>query len=162
MLKKIRMIDGLLRKDMPLKPTSAFEISQQNDRVRNCSYFGPSLRMKGDISLDESLRIEGEVEGTLKITGKTLTVGKKATVTGEVHANVAEVHGNVEGDMHSKELVHMHATAAVNGTIHCSRIVIEDGAQFNGQVEMRKKPVERSDEESESKNVTADVVSIGK
>lgn len=160
----MRKINGLFKEDMPLKPTSSalMEISQHSDRVRNCSYLGPSMHIEGNITVDENLRVEGKIEGTIRIVEKKLTVGKQAMVSGEINAGIAELHGKVESDVHSNDLVQIHSTAIVQGSIRCKRIVIEDGACFNGQVEMRQEKGKAATDESKAKSPSAEVVSIGK
>lgn len=125
----------------PAKPNSIskalIEISQYGEPgLRKYSYFGPSLHAKGDFTLKEDLRIDGEVDGTITVVGKKLEIGTQARVGGEVHAATIDVRGTIEGDIHGDQLVHLYATASVKGTVHCARIIIDDGARLNGQVHM--------------------------
>ena len=109
-------------------------------RTRSCSYVGPNLRIKGEITVDESLSIEGEIEGTITSTEhKRLIVGKRGRVNAEIKASAVEVRGNLEGNIHSTDVVHIYSTGAVKGTIECKRLVVDDGAVFNGRVNMRRK-----------------------
>lgn len=112
--------------------------------TRDRSYLGRTAKFKGDLTLDENLHIEGNVEGVIRVPGKKLVVGKKAQITAAVHAGTVEVQGKVEGDVHGSELVQLCSSAVVNGTIHAKRIVIEDGARFNGKIEMVKEEPEQA------------------
>jgi cytoskeletal protein CcmA (bactofilin family) len=97
------------------------------------SHLGKSAQVKGEISLDEDLCIEGEFEGGITIRGKKLNIDKEAVVKGDMRASTIEVYGTVEGDVHAEELVHLYGTASVGGSIYCKRVIVEDGARFDGQ-----------------------------
>lgn len=153
-----------LRK-MPSKSSPAAHIETWNGRdqgTRDRSYFGRTAQFKGDLTLDENLHIEGTVDGVIRVPGKKLVIGKKALITAQIHAGTVEVQGKVEGDLHGSELVQLCSTAVVNGTIHCKRIVIEDGARFNGKIEMIKEEPEAqaSDGKTTVTKISKDIASI--
>jgi len=105
-------------------------------RTRSVSVIGPTLKFKGELSANEDLVIEGEIEGTIAHQNKNLTVGKQGRVMADIHANVVEVMGKVNGDIRGDDIVRLTKTAIVNGNIQCARIVMEDGAQFSGGIDM--------------------------
>lgn len=110
--------------------------SNQEFAPRSVSYVGPTVFFKGEISANEGLIIEGEIEGTIKHDNKNLTVGKQGRVRAEIHAKVIDVRGRVDGEIYGEEVVHLYSTAVVTGTIHCTRIIMDDGAEFNGAIDM--------------------------
>ena len=135
MFRKITMVDEFIRRGIRPKPIVCALPDASNDEehgTQKSSHLGHTARFKGDISLDENLCIEGEVQGTITIRGKQLSVNNKAVVKGEIHARTIEVRGTVEGDIHGEERVHLYATAEITGSIFCKRIVVDDGARFNG------------------------------
>jgi cytoskeletal protein CcmA (bactofilin family) len=105
-------------------------------RKRNVSVIGPTLRFKGELSANEDLVIEGQIEGTIAHQDKNLTIGKEGRVRADIHAKIVEILGQVEGDVRGDEIVRLHKTAAVRGNIYSPRIVMEDGANFSGLVDM--------------------------
>ena len=111
---------------------------QQPIRSKNVSVIGPTLVFKGELSADEDLVIEGTIEGTIAHHKKNLTIGKMGRVTADIHASSVLIEGELNGDVHSDGLVSMAKEATVIGNIYCARIFMEDGAQFNGKVEMTK------------------------
>jgi cytoskeletal protein CcmA (bactofilin family) len=134
------MFDKTTKNDANEKRPRAEPAPVPDDQeIRSCSYFGPTLRIKGDITLDESLSIDGEVEGKIRCNGRKLTVGKQGRAAAEIHGSIVEVRGRVEGQIRGDEVVHLYSTAVVAGKLNCDRIVISDGAVFNGSVEMRKR-----------------------
>jgi cytoskeletal protein CcmA (bactofilin family) len=94
------------------------------------------VHFKGEISAEESLVIEGSFEGKINQKDRNLTVGKKGQVNAEIHAKTIEVRGRVDGDLYATEVIRLFATSTVNGNIFCKRIVMDDGAVFNGTFDM--------------------------
>ena len=114
------------------------EAPAQQMVTRSVSYVGPGLRLTGEITADEGLVIEGEVEGKITSSDKHLTVGKKGRVKGDIIGNVVEVRGTIEGEVLGHELVHLYSSAIVEGAISCKRLVMDEGAEFNGSVNMNR------------------------
>lgn len=105
-------------------------------RKRNVSVIGPTLRFKGELSAKEDLVIEGYVEGKIAHQDKDLTIGENGKVKADIHANVVDILGEVEGDVRGDKIVRLKASAKVNGNIRAPRLVLEDGALFTGTIEM--------------------------
>lgn len=132
-------------------------------RSKNVSVIGPTLVFKGELSADEDLVIEGTIEGTIAHHKKNLMIGKQGRVTADIHASSVIVEGELNGDIHGDGLVSLAKGATVNGNVYCSRLVMEDGAQFNGKVEMivpaplkvAPEPEELDNEFVEAENLTA-------
>ena len=109
---------------------------QQPIRSANVSVIGPTLVFKGELSADEDLVIEGNIEGTIAHHKKNLTIGKKGRVRADIHASSVLVEGELDGDIYSDGLVSLAKTAVVHGNIDCPRLVMQDGAVFKGNIEM--------------------------
>jgi cytoskeletal protein CcmA (bactofilin family) len=97
---------------------------------------GPSITIHGEVSGDEDLLIQGKVEGSVELELHTVTVGGEGRVNANVTARVVTVEGEVEGDLRAREQVILRATARVKGDITAPRVVLEDGANFRGLVDM--------------------------
>lgn len=148
MFKRLAEVDQLVRREIrPRLMPSALgdKSSDEEHETPKFSCFGTTGHFKGDIVLEENLRIEGEVEGTITVKGKQVRVGERAVVKGEIHATNIEVLGTVEGDLYGDELIRVHAKAEINGSIYCKRIVVEDGARFNGLFQTSKGTTKTSD-----------------
>ncbi|MCH8867151.1 MAG: polymer-forming cytoskeletal protein [Proteobacteria bacterium] len=125
-------------------------------RSKNVSVIGPTLVFKGELSADEDLVIEGSIEGTIAHHKKNLTIGKQGRVTADIHATSVLVEGVLNGDITSDGLVSLAKGSTVTGNIYCTRLVMEDGAQFNGKVEMSKpSPVKEAPKPKAAENLTA-------
>ena len=128
------------REDYPEYERSEPAVPSKSDvRRRKTSVIGPTLKFKGELSANEDLIIEGEIEGTIAHQDKNLTVGKEGRVKADIDAQTVEVYGRVEGDIHGQDIVKLAKSADVKGNIRCARIVMEDGAKFSGTVDMSQK-----------------------
>ncbi len=107
-------------------------------RSKNVSVIGPTLVFKGELSADEDLVIEGQIEGTIAHHKKHLTVGEQGRVKGDIHAHSVIILGRLVGDIHSEGMVSLAKGADVKGNIFCARIAVEDGARWIGKIDMRE------------------------
>jgi cytoskeletal protein CcmA (bactofilin family) len=105
---------------------------------RSTARLGPSLHVKGEISGNEDLVIEGSVEGLVQLDERKLTVGATAKVTADVIAREVVVYGNVKGNLRAKDRIEIKKDGSVNGDLTTARIMIEDGAYFKGSIEIDK------------------------
>jgi len=136
---------------------------KQPVRSKNVSVIGPTLVFKGELSADEDLVIEGTIEGTIAHHKKNLMIGKQGRVTADIHASSVIVEGELNGDIHGEGLVSLAKGATVNGNVYCTRLIMEDGACFNGKIEMivpaalkvAPEPEEAGEEFTEAENLTA-------
>jgi cytoskeletal protein CcmA (bactofilin family) len=105
---------------------------------RATARLGPSLHVKGEITGNEDLVIEGSVEGLVQLDERKLTVGASAKVTADVIAREVVVYGNVKGNLRAKDRIEIKKDGSVNGDLTTARIMIEDGAYFKGSIEIDK------------------------
>ena len=97
---------------------------------------GESLRIKGEITANEDLRFEGEIEGTISVPGHTLMVGRTARVHADVQAKSIVVAGSLMGSAVAKDRFEVQEAATVEGTVETPKLVIKEGALLNAQVQM--------------------------
>jgi cytoskeletal protein CcmA (bactofilin family) len=110
-----------------------------NVSKRKTSVIGPTLRFKGELSANEDLIIEGQIEGVIAHHDKNLTVGKEGRVKADITARAVEIYGYVEGDVRGEESVKLAESAVVKGNIYCARIIMANGAKFTGTVDMSQR-----------------------
>jgi cytoskeletal protein CcmA (bactofilin family) len=97
---------------------------------------GKSITIKGDLSGNEDLQIDGSVEGRIDLPNNQLTIGAEGRVKAEVHAKSVIVIGHVTGNLSAADRIHVEATGIVDGDVKAPRLVIQEGAMLNGAVEM--------------------------
>ena len=113
---------------------------RQPIRSKNVYVIGPTLVFKGELSADEDLFIEGRIEGTIAHHKMNLTVGKQGRVKADIDATSVFIEGQLIGDIRSDGTVTLVKGADVKGNIFCARIVMEDGARFEGKIDMGEPP----------------------
>jgi len=96
---------------------------------------GAKTVVKGDITGDDDLLVEGTVEGTIRIS-RDLRVGPTGKVKATVNAQSVIVAGELVGDCHAQQRVHVEATGRLTGNIRAPRVVIVEGATFKGNSDM--------------------------
>jgi len=103
---------------------------------RTLALLGASIVVKGEISSEEDLQIDGKVEGPISLRGHRLTVGRTAELSSEINAREVIVYGNASGNLRARDRVEIKKDGRVIGDIATSRISIEDGAYFKGHIEI--------------------------
>jgi cytoskeletal protein CcmA (bactofilin family) len=97
---------------------------------------GRSITIKGDISGDEDLLVQGTVEGSVKLESHAVTVGSEGRVHADITGRIITVEGEVEGNLVANEQIILRGSARVEGDIKAPRVVLDDGANFRGLVDM--------------------------
>lgn len=93
---------------------------------------GRSARVRGRVSGDGDLRIEGTVEGDIALRGD-LTVAEGARATSNVEAHEVTVGGDLEGDVRAQG-VRIEAGGRVHGDIFSDSVAIDEGAEYSGRL----------------------------
>jgi len=96
---------------------------------------GSKTHVKGEISGDEDVVVEGIIEGHVRIT-RDLRVSAGGSVRATVEAQSVIVSGEVVGDCTATQRVEIQATGRLTGNIKAPRIVIAEGALFKGTSDM--------------------------
>ena len=96
---------------------------------------GPKTRIKGELTGEENVVVEGNVEGSIKIA-RDLTVGPGGTVKATVNAQSIVVAGELLGDCNATQRVQIEASGRLTGNIRAPRVVIVEGATFRGNSDM--------------------------
>jgi cytoskeletal protein CcmA (bactofilin family) len=105
----------------------------------------------GNIGSQGNIRVEGTVEGSLD-SQKRIIIGESAKVNGDVKAGDVEISGQINGDIYCSESLFLKKTALINGDIYTKKLIIENGAEFNGKCNMgsnNQLKVDRKDSDSE-------------
>jgi cytoskeletal protein CcmA (bactofilin family) len=120
----------------PEADPSAFSSRPGTPGARTLACIGASLEIKGRISAEEDLQIDGKVEGPVSVRGHRLTIGRSGQLNAEVSARELVVFGKVSGNVNAADRVEIKKDGAVIGDIQTTRISIEDGAIFKGRIEI--------------------------
>jgi cytoskeletal protein CcmA (bactofilin family) len=115
-------------------PTSA--ANEPPRRSSTNATIGPSIFIKGDLSGEEDLVIEGRVEGKVDLKQNNVTIGKNGRVKADVFGKVVVIEGEVDGNVFAREQAILRQAGAIRGNITAPRVILEDGSRFKGSIDM--------------------------
>ena len=101
------------------------------DAPRTETLIGSDVAIKGEMSFDGSMRIEGKIEGRIQSKGK-VSFGQGAQIVADVVVGQAKVEGTFKGNLTAAERIELSSTAHVLGDVRATKLVIAEGATFVG------------------------------
>lgn len=109
-------------------------------------------KITGDIKVLGNIRIEGSVDGTIHSIGRVV-VGEFSVIKGDISTVEAEISGKIEGKVICSEILFLKKTAVISGDITTKKLVVENGAIFNGKCHMNTNAlvVSKSDDKNEQR-----------
>ena len=107
----------------------SFETKNGDTVIGTEAYFQGTLTAKG------SLRIDGRVDGSI-VDAKFVTIGKTGKVKGDVSCEVCYICGEVNGNITALDHIEALAGSRIDGDLRSARIMLEEGALFNGNCSM--------------------------
>ncbi len=99
------------------------------------SFIGKNLFIKGELSSNEEILIEGKIEGKLNVKHKVI-IGKNGIVNADINAREVIIIGTVNGDVKCSYKIEIVAEGILNGNIVAQRVKLADGALFKGNIDM--------------------------
>jgi len=127
---------------MPPKPTPIETRHAVDSNV--VMNLGKSMRIKGELSASEDMTLCGHMEGRVTLTDHTLTIGPEADIRAEIKASTVVIMGAVAGNVTATQKIDLRATGSVTGDIAAPRIVIADGGQLLGKVQITGEKTQRA------------------
>ena len=103
--------------------------------VNDVSRISVGTVIKGELSSDCDVRIDGTVEGKLYSKGK-IVVGPQANINGGLACQNVDFWGTMKGDIFVKDLLTIKNKASIEGNINVNKLQVEMGAQVNGSCHM--------------------------
>lgn len=94
---------------------------------------GPDVVFKGELSFEKAVRLQGKLEGSVRTPGK-LHVDREAKVQADVRAGAIAIEGQIRGNLIATERIELKATADYEGDLQTTKLIVEEGAIFKGQV----------------------------
>lgn len=106
----------------------------------NSAFISGTISIKGELSGTEDVVVAGEFEGNINLPSQSLTITQSGKVRADVHANVVEIQGELIGDIEGVDKVLITPTGRMQGNIKSPRVILDDGAQFKGSIDMEPAP----------------------
>jgi cytoskeletal protein CcmA (bactofilin family) len=98
---------------------------------------GKSVIIRGELSGNEDLYIDGDIEGTITLQESRLTIGPNANVKADISVRDVIIFGHLTGNIHASGRVDLRQSAFVGGDIFAGRLSIEESAILKGRVELK-------------------------
>jgi cytoskeletal protein CcmA (bactofilin family) len=114
------------------------------ERPGDRAIIGPSITIKGDVTGEEDLVIQGRIEGKVDLAQHNVTVGSNGRIKANIFGRNVTVEGEVEGDLRAEEHIAIRKSGKVHGNVSAPRVTIEDGAMFKGSIDMERKAAPRT------------------
>ncbi len=102
------------------------------------SIISENIAIEGDIRGHGNLVIEGSVKGNIELEDYNFAIGPTGSVEGKIHAQDISISGQMVGNIEAKGKVEITHSANFMGEIHARGIAVENGADFNGTVELNR------------------------
>jgi cytoskeletal protein CcmA (bactofilin family) len=99
------------------------------------AFIDQGSEFEGKLSFRDTVRIDGRFRGEIA-SENTLIVGESGEIHATIRSNTVVVSGLVEGDILAARKVVLHKTARVHGNLETPSLVVEEGAEMNGQIKM--------------------------
>lgn len=106
-----------------------FDARNSDTIIGQEAYFQGTLTAKG------SLRIDGRIDGSI-VDAKLVTVGKTGKIKGDVSCEICTLSGEVRGNISALDHIEVLSGSKIDGDMRAPRIIIEEGAVFNGNCSM--------------------------
>ena len=131
------------RMETPMNETTV-KVPSTTPTSQHQTVLGQTVVLKGELSANEDLLIEGQFEGT-SLEDHCLTVGADGQVKAEVRARQVVILGSVAGNVVAREKVEIRRSGHVVGDLKAGAVAVEEGAYFKGSIEiLREKAQEGS------------------
>ncbi len=103
------------------------------------AFIDQGSEFEGKLSFKDTVRIDGSFTGEIT-SDNTLIVGESGEIRASIRSVCVVISGLVEGNIEASEQIVLHKTARVTGDVVAPSLVVEQGAQLNGNVRMGAKP----------------------
>jgi cytoskeletal protein CcmA (bactofilin family) len=146
--------------------TSTFTPPKDNSKANNTftdradvGHIGKSVVIRGELTGNEDLYLDGEIEGNIDLRDHKLVIGPNGKIKATITARDIVLHGRVEGNVSATERVELKKSCTLIGDVSTARIVIEDGAFFRGAIDIKEDREHKA--ESRKPSVSASASSSG-
>ncbi len=123
----------------PQPPPPAAPPRMQPQQGKDPALIGPSIEIKGNLTGSEDLVIEGRIDGKIDLRQHSVTVGRNGRVKADILGRTIVVMGEVDGNLCGEEQIVLRQTSMVRGNLVAPRVILEDGSNFKGGIDMTPK-----------------------
>ncbi len=118
----------------PASTAQSTSVSEGGSRL----IVGPNIKLKGvEITDCDTLVVEGTVEATMD--SRVIQIMANGAFKGSADIDIAEIHGQFDGNLTVRDKLVIFSQGKVNGTIRYGKVIIEEGGQLSGDVQFGAK-----------------------
>lgn len=110
-------------------------LQEKSNGANGTTLIGSGTTLKGDITSNSDLRIDGTIIGNITSSAKVV-IGANGVVEGNISGNQADIIGKVTGNIKAKDLLQLRGDCTVTGNLYAGKLQVEPSATFNGQCHM--------------------------
>ena len=126
----------------PLTDVVPRHAPQQGEATALLAVTGTAARIEGKFEIANSIEIECEVAGELRVGGK-LVIGQNGRVNADVHTVDALILGSYAGNLVATGSIEIASTGRVSGNVETPEFIIAKGGVFTGNV---TRPAKQADD----------------
>jgi len=119
-----------------LKRKDFFNSTAQYEESTATNHIVQGTEISGDFVSDSNVIFDGEMNGSISCSGK-LIIGSTGNIKGDLVCVHAEIQGTVQGEITVEGLLTITSTARIKGDIQTAKLVIHEGALFEGACIMK-------------------------
>jgi cytoskeletal protein CcmA (bactofilin family) len=120
-----------------LPPPSQITLAPNGNRT----YLDQGSKVHGKLNFEAPVQIDGQIDGEIDAPDTSVTIGKSAVVTAKIKALLVTVAGVVNGEIRASQRIELQPSARVSGSLTAPKLVVQEGAMFDGNCTMPSKAV---------------------
>jgi len=102
---------------------------------------GPTIVISGELTSGEDITVQGRVSGQVMVRESVLTIDEQAQLKADVRGVRVFVKGRLKGSIVASERIELAPSAAVEGSLSANQVVLTEGTQFNGRIDMDQRTI---------------------
>ena len=102
---------------------------------------GPTIVISGELTSGEDITVQGRVSGQVMVRESVLTIDEQAQLKADVRGARVFVRGRLKGSIVASERIELAPSAAVEGSLSANQVVLTEGTQFNGRIDMDQRTI---------------------
>lgn len=119
------------------KPTNSTTLTSPSDAGLTC-VIAEGTVIDGKFTYTENVRLDGKITGEVEVQ-KKLVMGTSGFIEGTIKATNTAVQGKIKGNLKVNESLQLLSTANINGDIQANTLSVDEGAIYNGKINIAGK-----------------------
>jgi cytoskeletal protein CcmA (bactofilin family) len=128
--------DGIPQAQQTPGFTREAPIALRKNSTEAQAYLDPGCKVSGKLNFEAAARIDGQIDGEINAKD-SIVIGESAVVTAKINAASIILAGTVSGEITASQRIEIRPSAKVQGTLTTPKLVIHEGAAFEGRCAMR-------------------------